>query len=147
MTAGSKLVAYRLNTKTGEYIMVNDKSYTVSDKGTVSITMTNNRTYALVTEKKAKSINKVIKATVKPAKSTITVKAGKTAVIKLSTKLNTANVKSITYTSSKKSVATVGKNGKVTAKKAGTTTIKIEVTLKNGSSKTVKTVVKVTSKS
>jgi hypothetical protein len=147
MTAGSKLVAYRLNTKTGEYIMVNDKRYTVSDKGTVSITMTKNRTYELVTEKKAKAINKVIRATVKPAKSKITVKAGKTAVIKQSAKLNTANVKSVTYTSTKKSVATVGKKGKVTAKKAGTTTIKIKVTLKNGSSKTVKTVVKVTSKS
>jgi hypothetical protein len=146
MTAGSKLVAYRLNTKTGEYIMVNDKSYTVSEKGTVSITMTENRTYELVTEKKAKSLNKAIKATVKAAKSTITVKKGGTAAIKLSTKLNTANVKSITYTSSKKSVATVGKRGKVTAKKAGTTTIKIKVTLKNGTSKTVKTVVKVTSK-
>lgn len=47
------------------------------------------------------------------------------------------NVSKITYSSSKKSVAKVDKNGKVTAKKAGTATIKAKVTLKNGKTKTV----------
>ena len=48
------------------------------------------------------------------------------------------NVKKITYTTSKKSVVTVNKNGKVVAKKAGTATITIKVTLNNGKTKTVK---------
>ena len=61
----------------------------------------------------------------------------------MSSKLDMDNVESITYSTSKKSVATVSKNGKVTAKKAGNVTIKVIVTLKNGQTKTVKMKVKV----
>jgi mannan endo-1,4-beta-mannosidase len=57
--------------------------------------------------------------------------------------LNMENVSKITYTSSKKSVATVNKNGKITAKKAGTVQVKAKVTLKNGKTKTVTMKVKV----
>ena len=48
------------------------------------------------------------------------------------------NVESITYSTSKKSVATVSKSGKVTAKNEGTVTITVTVILKNGKTKTVK---------
>ena len=54
-----------------------------------------------------------------------------------------ANVDKITYTSSKKSVATVNKNGKITAKKKGTAKVKAVVTLKDGTKKTVTMKVKV----
>ena len=47
------------------------------------------------------------------------------------------NVKKVTYISGKKSVATVNKNGKITAKKKGSVTVKAKVTLKNGTTKTV----------
>jgi hypothetical protein len=143
LTAGNNLKVYQLNKKTGEKTMVNGKTYTVNKNGTVSLSMTKNKTYVLVTEKAAKTIDKAIKATVKSAKTSVSVKTGKSVTVKLSSKLNQANVKSVTYTSDKKSVATVNKKGKVTAKKAGTATIKMKVTLKNGTTKTVKTKVKV----
>ena len=54
-----------------------------------------------------------------------------------------ANVSKITYSSTKSSVAKVDKKGKITAKKAGTATVKAKVTLKNGKTKTVTMKVKV----
>ena len=53
------------------------------------------------------------------------------------------NVDKITYTSSKKSVVTINKNGKITAKKKGTAKVKAVVTLKDGTKKTVTMEVKV----
>jgi hypothetical protein len=135
---GKSLYAYVLNTKTGEYTMVDSKTYTVSKKGTVSISKSKKANYALVNTSDAKKINKEILATASLTKTSKTVKAGKTANVTISKKLNTSNVKSITYTTSKKSIASVSKSGKVTAKSAGTATIKAKVTFKNGSVKTLK---------
>jgi hypothetical protein len=143
LTAGTKLYIYKLDTKTGAYTMVNSKTYTVSAAGNVSVSLDKKATYELVDAKTAKAIDKAILATVKTAKSSVTVKAGKKTSLTLSSKLNKANVKSITYTTSKKSVATVSKSGKVTAKKAGTATVKAKVTLLNGKTKTVTMKVKV----
>jgi arabinogalactan endo-1,4-beta-galactosidase len=143
LTAGTKLYIYKLDTKTGAYTMVNSKTYTVSAAGNVSVSLDKKATYELVDAKTAKAIDKAILATVKTAKSSATVKAGKKTSLTLSSKLNKANVKSITYTTSKKSVATVSKSGKVTAKKAGTATVKAKVTLLNGKTKTVTMKVKV----
>ncbi len=53
------------------------------------------------------------------------------------------NVSKITYSTSRKAVATVSRNGKIIAKKAGTATIKAKVTLKNGTKKTVSMKIKV----
>jgi hypothetical protein len=136
--AGNDLYAYALNNQTGEYTMVDSNTYTVSEKGTVSFSNSKKATYVLVNASDAKKINKDILATAKLTKTSKTVKAGKTANVTISKKLNTSNVKSIQYTSTKKSVATVSKNGKVTAKSAGKTTIKAQVTFKNGSTKILK---------
>ena len=64
-------------------------------------------------------------------------KKKKTTTFGWNKNLNMANVSKITYKSSKKSVATVNKNGKISAKKKGTAKIKATVTLKNGTKKTV----------
>ena len=52
--------------------------------------------------------------------------------------ISAATVAKITYKTSRKSVATVNKNGTITTKKAGTVTIRATVTLKNGETKSVK---------
>lgn len=141
--AGAKLYLYKQNTKTGEYTMVNAKTYEVSKSGSVSVSASKKTTYILVTEKQATTINEEIKDTVKPKKSSASVKKGKTTSFALSTKVNQDNIKSITYTTSKKSVATVSKTGKITAKDKGTATIKAKVILKNGQTKTIKMTVTV----
>ena len=94
----------------------------------------------------AAEIKNVEKAVLKPVAvktTTASIKAGKNTKIQLSSKLDLDNVKKITYTSGKKSVAAVDKNGKITAKKKGTVTIKAKVTLKNGKTKTVSMKIKV----
>jgi endo-1,4-beta-xylanase len=143
LAAGKTLYAYALNTKTGEYTAVNSTKYTVTSSGSLAVTLSKKATYELVTAKSASAISKNILATVKAAKSSVTLKKGKTTTFGLSSKLNQSNVKSISYTTSKKTVATVSKAGKITAKKAGTATIKAKVTLKNGKTKTVSTKVTV----
>ena len=57
--------------------------------------------------------------------------------------LNMENVKSIQYSVSKKSVASVTKKGVVKGKKAGSAVVRAKVTLKNGKAKTVRMKVKV----
>jgi hypothetical protein len=143
LTAGNDLYIYKLDTKTGEYVMVNAKTYKVSASGSVSVSMTEKATYELVTAKEAKAIEKKILKTVKVKKSSASVKKGKTTTVALASGVNKNNIKSITYTTSKKSVATVSKTGKITTKSKGTVTVKAKVTLKNGSTKTVKMTVKV----
>lgn len=62
----------------------------------------------------------------KVTKKTVTLRKRKKATLKVSVSPRKAK-KRVTYTSGKKSVATVSKEGKVTAKKAGTAKIKITV--------------------
>ena len=143
LQAGEELFIYKLNTKTGEYTMVNAKSYEVSESGNVSVSMTKKATYELVTAEDAAQIDKQIKSTIKPKKSSADVKPGKSTDFALSSKANEDNIKSITYTTSKKSVATVSKDGKITAKGKGTVTVTAKVTLKNGTTKTIKMTIKV----
>ncbi|MCM1105510.1 MAG: type I pullulanase [Blautia sp.] len=138
LTAGNELYIYKLDAKTGEYVMVNAKTYKVTGNGSMSISITNKADYALVGSVEAKQINNAIKKTVAPAKASASVKKGKTKQFTLSSELNMKNVKSITYTTTKPSVATVTKNGKIKTVKKGTVTIKAKVTLKNGMTKTIK---------
>lgn len=140
---GEKLYIYKLDTKTGKYTMVNAKEYKVSQAGTVTVNMTKKATYELVTAQESKAITKEILATVKPAKSSKSLSEDKKTTFKLSTKLDMDNVKSITYTTSKKSIATVSKKGTITAVNAGTATVTAVVTLKNGTKKTIKMTIKV----
>jgi hypothetical protein len=139
---GSELSVYQLK-KNGEYVMVNAKTYTVNSNGGVSVSFDSNKTYELVTATEKEAIQKQIKATVKVKKSSATVKKGKTTTIALASGVNKKNIKKITYTTGKKSVATVDKTGKITAKKKGTVTIKAKVTFVDGSTKTIKETVKV----
>ncbi|MDD6481701.1 MAG: Ig-like domain-containing protein [Lachnospiraceae bacterium] len=141
--SGNKLYIYKYDTGTKEYIMVDGKTYTVSKAGNVSVSQKIKATYYLLDAEEAAEINKKILSTIKPKKASVTLKAGESVNFTLSGKANPDNIKSITYTTSKKSVATVSKKGKVYAKKKGTAIIKAKVTLKNGMTKTIKMKVKV----
>ena len=99
--------------------------------------------YRMLSAAEIKNVEKAVLKTVAVKKTTASIKAGKNTKIQLSSKLDLDNVKKITYTSGKKSVAAVDKNGKITAKKKGTVTIKAKVTLKNGKTKTVSMKIKV----
>ena len=143
LTAGNKLSIVKYNEKTKKYTLVSKKEYKVSASGNVSVTIKNNGTYKLVSQKKADEITKSVLKTVKAKNTAKTLKKGKKTTMALSSALDKSNVSKITYSSSKSSVAKVDKNGKVTAKKAGTATIKAKVTLKNGKTKTVTMKVKV----
>ena len=137
LTAGNKLSIVKYNKKTKKYVLVSKKEYKVSASGNVSVTIKNNGTYKLVSQKKADEITKSVLKTVKAKNTAKTLKKGQKTTMALSSALDKSNVSKITYSSSKSSVAKVDKNGKVTAKKAGTATIKANVTLKNGKTKTV----------
>ena len=140
---GERLYIYKLNTATGKYTMVNAKEYKVTKAGSVTVNMTKKATYELVTAKESKAITKEILATVKPAKSSTSLSEDKKTTFKLSAKLDMDNVKSITYTTSKKSIATVSKKGTITAVNTGNATVMATVTLKNGTKKTIKMTIRV----
>lgn len=78
----------------------------------------------------------------KVTKKTYTLKKGKKATIKVVVTPSKAK-KSVRFKSNKKSVATVTKKGKVTAKKAGTAKIKVTVTGKNKKKKSTWVKIKV----
>lgn len=143
LQAGEELYIYKLDTKTGEYVMVNAKAYEVTEAGSVSVSVSKKATYELVSADEAAAINKQIKSNIKPKKSSASVKPGKSTSFTLSSKANEDNIKSVTYTTSNKSVVTVNKDGKISAKGKGTVTVKATVTLKNGETKTIKMKIKV----
>lgn len=143
LQAGEELYIYKLDTKTGEYVMVNAKAYEVTEAGNVSVSVSKKATYELVSADEAAAINKQIKSNIKPKKSSASVKPGKSTSFSLSSKANEDNIKSVTYTTSNKSVVTVNKDGKISAKGKGTVTVKATVTLKNGETKTIKMTIKV----
>ena len=130
------LKAFVVNRKTGEYELINSKTYKAKD-GNLNVSFGKKGDYVLLTTKEAARIEKEILKTIAPKKAKATVKKGKTTEFKLDSKLNQNNVKKVTYKTSKKSIATVNKNGKIKANRKGTVTIKATVTLKNGKTKTV----------
>lgn len=136
LSAGKKLTLVKYNKKTGKYTLYNKKTYKVTDAG-VSQTIKDSGSYQLISEADAAKLVKEILATVKPAKKSKTVKEGNAASFAWSKELDTANVSKITYSSTDNSIAKIGKNGKITAKKAGKVTLKATVTLKNGKKKVV----------
>ena len=94
--------------------------------------------------KKVKSVTLKI-GKKKVTKKTYTLKKGKKATIKVTVKPSKAK-KSVKFKSSKKSVVSVSKKGKVTAKKAGTAKITVTVTGKNKKKKTTWVKIKVPKK-
>lgn len=138
LAPGSSLKLYKTGSTANEYVMVDAKTYTVNSAGNVSVSVNKKATYVLVTAEEAKQINTQIKKTITPKASSVTLNKGKATFFTLGSDANTENIKSITYTSNKPAVATVGKKGKITAKKAGTATISAKVKLKNGKTKTIK---------
>lgn len=130
------LKAFVVNRKTGEYELINSKTYKAED-GNLNASFGKKGDYVLLTTKEAARIEKEILKTIAPKKTKATVKKGKTTEFKLDSKLNQNNVKKVTYKTSKKLIATVNKNGKIKANRKGTVTIKATVTLKNGKTKTV----------
>lgn len=143
LTAGNKLSVVVVDKKTGAYKLVNAKTYTVGKDGTLHVNLAAGSDYRMLSATEMKNVEKAVLKTVAVKKTTASIKAGKNTKIQLSSKLDLDNVKKITYTSGKKSVAAVDKNGKITAKKKGTVTIKAKVTLKNGKTKTVSMKIKV----
>lgn len=138
LEAGNKLYVYKVNPQTGERTMVNDKLYTVSADGSITFNTKQNADFVLVNKASAAATNKAIKKTLTPAKASSSIKEGKTTKMKLNSALNMENVKNITYSTTKSSVAKVSSNGTITAKKAGTAYITATITLKNGYKKTVR---------
>lgn len=131
-----KVVA--VNKKTGALELVNNKTYKTDKDGNVSVSFKQGADYKLLTIKEATKLEKEVLKNVAPKKAKVSVKKGKTTSFAFSSKLNPNNVKKINYKTTKKSVVSINKNGKITAKKKGTATVKATVTLKNGKTKTVK---------
>lgn len=137
LTQGNKLFVVYVSSA-GETILVNAKEYVVKNNGSVSISMSEKHAYQLITEEKMDQVSRQILKTVTSAKKQTSIEKDAATNMKLSSKANKKNIKSIKYSSSKSSVAKVDKNGKVKGVKKGTATIKAKVTLKNGAVKTVK---------
>lgn len=143
LAANKKLHVVAVDPKTGEYKLVNAKTYKVGKDGTLNAKLADGADYKMLTATELKAVEKAILKTVEVKKPSATVKNGKKTQIQLSSALDMDNVKSITYKTSKKSVATVSKSGQITTNKKGTVTIKAIVTLKNGKKKTVSMTLKV----
>lgn len=138
LTAGTKLKAMAIDTKTNKYVMVDSKTFKVDKDGNLKVSLPAGKTYQLMPVEEAEQIEKEILKTVQAKKPVVEVKKGKKAKVQFSSKLDMNNVAKITYKSEKKSVAKVDAKGNVIAKKKGTAVIKAVVTLKNGKKKTLK---------
>ncbi len=143
LTAGTKLKAMAIDTKTNKYVMVDSKTFKVDKDGNVKVSLPAGKTYQLMPVEEAEQIEKEILKTVQAKKPVIEVKKGKKAKVQFSSKLDMNNVAKITYKSGKKSVAKVDAKGNVIAKKKGTAVIKAVVTLVNGKKKVIKIKMKV----
>ena len=138
LETGNKLKVMAINEKTGKHVLVNAKTYTVSESGNVKLTLPAGMNYQLMDTKEAAVVEKQILATVKVKKTSATIAEGKKLNVQMSKKLDMDNVAKITYSTSKKSVAAVSKNGQVTGENTGSAVITVKVTLNNGKTKTLK---------
>mgnify|MGYP002671811120 CR=1 FL=1 len=143
LTAGTKLKAMAIDTKTNKYVLVDSKTIKVDKDGNVKVSLPAGKTYQLMPVEEAEQIEKEILKTVQAKKPVVEVKKGKKAKVQFSSKLDMNNVAKITYKSEKKSVAKVDAKGNVIAKKKGTAVIKAVVTLVNGKKKVIKIKMKV----
>ena len=122
-----------------KYQSSNTKVATVSSKGVVKGKKTGSATITVTLKKggplKVKVTVKKAPASVKLNKTKLTLQAGKTCQLKAT--LSSKSASKLTWTSSKKSVATVDASGLVTAVKAGTAVITVKTFNKKEASCTV----------
>ena len=140
---GNKLYVCAKDQKTGAYVLVNDKSYTVTKAGNVNFSADSNKNYVLMDQKDMDQVTTKILKTVTLKNKTVQVKKGKQKKVSLSAALNMDNVESVSYQSSNKKVASVSKKGTIKSNKKGTASIRVTVTLNNGKKKVLKLNVKV----
>ena len=140
---GNKLYVCAKDQKTGAYVLVNDKSYTVTKAGNVNFSADSNKNYVLMDQKDMDQVTTKILKTVTLKNKTVQVKKGKQKKVSLAATLNMDNVKSISYQSNNKKIASVNKKGTIKSNKKGTASIRVTVTLNNGKTKVLKLKVKV----
>lgn len=140
---GNKLYVCAKDQKTGAYVLVNDKSYTVTKAGNVNFSADSKKDYVLMDQKDMDQVTAKILKTVTLKNKTVQVKKGKQKKVSLSAALNMDNVKSISYQSNNKKIASVNKKGTIKSNKKGTASIRVTVTLNNGKTKVLKLKVKV----
>lgn len=140
---GNKLYVCAKDQKTGAYVLVNDKSYTVTKAGNVNFSADSKKDYVLMDQKDMDQVTANILKTVTLKNKTVQVKKGKQKKVSLAATLNMDNVKSISYQSNNKKIASVNKKGTIKSNKKGTASIRVTVTLNNGKTKVLKLKVKV----
>lgn len=140
---GNKMYVCAKDQKTGAYVLVNDKSYTVTKAGNVNFSADSNKDYVLMDQKDMDQVTTKILKTVTLKNKTVQVKKGKQKKVSLAATLNMDNVKSISYQSNNKKIASVNKKGTIKSNKKGTASIRVTVTLNNGKTKVLKLKVKV----
>lgn len=140
---GNKLYVCAKDQKTGAYVLVNDKSYTVTKAGNVNFSADSNKNYVLMDQKDMDQVTTKILKTVTLKNKTVQVKKGKQKKVYLAATLNMDNVKSISYQSNNKKIASVNKKGTIKSNKKGTASIRVTVILNNGKTKVLKLKVKV----
>ena len=140
---GNKLYVCAKDQKTGAYVLVNDKSYTVTKAGNVNFSADSNKNYVLMDQKDMDQVTTKILKTVTLKNKTVQVKKGKQKKVSLAATLNMDNVKSISYQSNNKKIASVNKKGTIKSNKKGTASIRVTVILNNGKTKVLKLKVKV----
>lgn len=140
---GNKLYVCAKDQKTGAYVLVNDKSYTVTKVGNVNFSADSKKDYVLMDQKDMDQVTTKILKTVTLKNKTVQVKKGKQKKVSLAATLNMDNVKSISYQSSNKKVASVSKKGTIKTNRKGTATVRVTVSLNNGKKKVLKLNVKV----
>lgn len=146
LVAGKKVKVIKIDPKTGEKTLVNGISYRVAADGSLVLDDLGKGNYKVVSLAEANALTKEILRTIKPKKTKMNLTVGKKTKFKFDDALNMDNVAKITYKTDNKSIATINKDGTITAKKAGKVTIKAVVTLKNGKKKTVKMTITVKKK-
>lgn len=140
---GNRLYVCAKDPKTGAYVLVNDKSYTVTKAGNVNFSADSKKDYVLMDQKDMDQVTAKILKTVTLKNKTVQVKKGKQKKVSLAATLNMDNVKSISYQSNNKKIASVNKKGTIKSNKKGTASIRVTVTLNNGKTKVLKLKVKV----
>ena len=140
---GNRLYVCAKEPKTGAYVLVNDKSYTVTKAGNVNFSADSQKDYVFMDQKDMDQVTAKILKTVTLKNKTVQVKKGKQKKVSLSAALNMDNVKSVSYQSSNKKVASVSKKGTIKTNRKGTATVRVTVTLNNGKKKVLKLNVKV----